>query len=181
MADVDLSTCEQPDELVQLAWNAGLDRKAVIGAGSDAAALLLAGERHDLVKLFWPVPRPLEVIDRWADNTGSQIAEGIRPFGSALVPGCALGALVAHFLVAPHMSPNRGNWAMAAIIVASIIGLGVVFKILIEKAVQRRVAQLDETTALALMLEQLRRGMVACPKVVPIAVTQMRRRLEARA
>jgi hypothetical protein len=179
VANLDFSTCEKPDELLQLAWNAGVDRKVVIGIGSDAAALLLASEKTSLVTRFWPVPRPLEGVDRWAGNDSDQLAEGMRPFGSALVPGCVLGALVAHFLVAPFMSETAGLWALLVILVASIIGVGFVFKVLIERAVQRRAARLDETSAFAIVLEQVRQGMAASPKVVPIAIKLMRQKLAA--
>ena len=177
MAAVDLNSTDQPDALIELAWKSGLDRRDVIRAGSDAAKLLLATERYDVVTRFWPVPRPLEAVDHWADNAGNEIAEGLRPFGSALVPGCVFGALVAHFLVAPFMSDYSGDWAMVFIIVASIIVIGFVFKLLIERTLKRRVAALDEQQAFDIVIDQLRRGKAASPRVIPIAVTRLKRRL----
>jgi hypothetical protein len=121
LADVDFAKCDQPDELIELAWNAGLDKKAIIREGSDAARLLLAGERNEIVTLFWPVPRPLEAVDRWSENTYSQVSEGLRPFASAVVPGCALGYFITSFFFAPRMSEGSGLTAMVWIIVASIV------------------------------------------------------------
>jgi hypothetical protein len=167
VAGTDLTTCEQPDELIQLAWNAGLDKKAVIREGSDAARLLLAGERNELVTLFWPVPRPLEAVDRWSENRRSGISEEMRPFASAVVPGCLLGSLVARLF--------GGLAGLVLLIVAANIVLGLLFKVLIAAALRRRVARLDDETALAIVLGQLRRGMKANAARVPRAVTWIRR------
>lgn len=177
--DVNLTNSEQPDELIQLAWNAGLDRKAVIREGTDAAMLLLAGERNEIATLFWPVLRPLEVVDRWSENprpvTGT--SEKLRPFASAVVPGCVVGYLATRLLVAPRMSEDSGLSALVWIIVASIVVLGVVFKLLIDGALRRRAAQLDEQTALAIVLEQLRLGMTVNAALVPRACVWIRRGL----
>ena len=179
MGDVDFTKCEQPDELIQLAWNAGLDRKAVIRAGSNAARLLLARERTEVVVLFWPVPRPLEAVDRWSENPrhSAGTSERLRPYASAVVPGCAIGTLVTQLFVAPRMSYDRGLTALVWIIVASIVVLGVVFKVLIDMALRRRVARLDHEKALSIVLQQLRRGMAVAPALVPHTVTQIRRSL----
>lgn len=181
MADVDFAKCEQPDELIQLAWNAGLDRKALVREGSDAARLLLAGERNEVVTLFWPVPRPLEAVDRWSENprTATGTSETLRPFASAVVPGCVLGSLVTHFFVAASMSEDSGLTAQVWIIVASIAVLGVMFKVLVGVALRRRVARLDEESALNIVLDQLRRGMSVSPALVPRAVTWIHRALVA--
>ena len=181
MAAVDFATCEQPDELILLAWNAGFDRKAVIREGSDAAQFLLpSGERAEVVILFWPVPRPLEAVDLWAGNPAlsSRTSERIRPYASAVVPGCVLGSLISHFFVAPHLSESSAVTALAPIIVASIAVLGVVFKVLIDAALRRRAARLDEERALSIVLVHLRRGMAARPRLVPYAVKGLRRGLQ---
>ena len=177
--DVDLAKSDQPDELIQLAWNAGLDKKTVIREGSDAARFLLAGERNEIVTLFWPVPRPLEAVDRWSNNSrdATGTSEAVRPFASAVVPGCALGFLVTRLLVAPRMPQSEGLAALLVIILASIVALGVIFKLLIGAALRRQVAQLDDEKARDIVLDQLRRGMVVSPAVVPIAVKGLRRGL----
>jgi hypothetical protein len=179
VADVDFAKCEQPDELIQLAWNAGLDKKAVIREGVDAAGLLLAGERNEIVTLFWPVPRPLEAVDRWSENPHPDppVSEKLRPYASAVVPGCILGALVTHFIVAPRMSEDSGLTALVWIMVASIAALGVVFKLMIGAALRRRASRLDEDTALGIVLEQLRLGMTVNAALVPRACVWIRRGL----
>lgn len=179
VADVDFAACEQPDALIELAWSAGRDKTAVIRAGADAASLLLAGERDELTTLFWPVPRPLEAVDRWSGNTHpvTGTSEQLRPFASAVVPGCALGSLVTRLVVAPRLSEDDGLTAMVGIIVTSIAVLGVVFKLLIEAALRRQVARLDEHAALAVVLAQLRRGMHMKPALVPRACVWIRRGL----
>lgn len=175
-----IGRCERPDSLIQLAWEAGLDKKAVIREGSDAAGLLLAGERSELITLFWPVPRPLEAVDRWSGNshpvTGAT-AE-LRPFASAVVPGTLLGSLVTQFLVAPWLSENGGLSALVLIIVASNAVVGVLFKVLIEGGLRRQVARLDEESALAIVLDQLRTGMAGHPAMVPRAVTRTRKEIQ---
>lgn len=178
MAGVDFGNCEKPDELIQLAWNAGLDKKLVIRAGVDAAGLLLAA-RNEFATLFWPTPRPLEAVDRWAENTHADppVAETLRPYASAVVPGCVLGAVVTHFFVAPRMSDDDGQLALVGIIVATIAVLGVVLKVLIAAGLRRQVARLDEKTALDIVLEQLRRGMTANAGLVPHACVWIRRGL----
>lgn len=181
MADVDLSKSEQPDELIQLAWNGGLDRKAVIREGVDAAGLLLAGERNEIATLFWPVPRPLEAVDRWSENPHPDppVTEKLRPFASAVVPGCVLGALVTHFFVAPRMSEDSSLSALVWVMLAAIAVLGIVFKVLIAAALRRRALRLDEETALAIVLEQLRLGMIVNAALVPRACVWIRRGLAA--
>ena len=179
VADVDFAKVEQPDELIQQAWNAGLDKKAVIREGSDAARLLLAGERNEVVTLFWPVPRPLEAVDRWSENPHTAITETLRPFASAVIPGCVLGYLVTQFLVAPHVSEDSTLSSMTSIIVASVLVVGVLFKVLIGLALRRRVAKLDAQTAFDIVLERLRRGMVVSPAVVPLALKWIRRGVSA--
>jgi hypothetical protein len=91
------------------------------------------------------------------------------------VPGCALGYLVTRFFVG--MSANSGLTALVWIIVASIVALGLVFKVLIGVALRRQVARLDEESALSIVLGQLRRGMARNPALVPRAVTWIRRAL----
>ena len=77
------------------------------------------------------------------------------------------------------LSYDRGLTALVWIIVASIIGLGIVFKVLIGMTLRRRVARLDEASALNIVLEQLRLGMVVNPALVPRAVTWIRREIDA--
>lgn len=177
MADLDFANIKQPDELIQRAWNAGLDRKLVIREGSDAARLLLAGERNEIVTLFWPVPRALEAVDRWSGNPHSAISESLRPFASAVVPGCVVGGFVSHFFVAPRLSEDEGLSALIWIIIASVVGLGIVFKVLIGMTLRQRASKLDDDTAFGIVLERLRRGMVVSPAVVPIATKFLRRGL----
>lgn len=175
---MDFARCEQPDELIQLAWNAGFDRRAVIREGVDAAGLLLAS-RNAIVTLFWPAPRPLEAVDRWSENPHADpdVSETLRPYASAVVPGCVLGAAVTHFVVASRMSEGHGLAALVGIIVASNAVLGVVFKLLIEAALRRQVARLDAETALGIVLEQLRLGMTVNARLVPRACVWIRRGL----
>jgi hypothetical protein len=171
-----IGRCERPDSLIQLAWEAGLDKKAVIREGSDAARLLLAGEWTELLTLFWPVPRPLEAVDRWSENLRSRTTETLRPFASAVVPGTVLGSLAAHFWIAPWVS-NDGLTLVGSI-VASFAIVGVLFKVLIEHGLRRQVARLDEESALAIVLEQLRAGMAMHPAMVPHAVTRTRKEIQ---
>ena len=174
MADVDFAKVEQPDELIQLAWNAGLDKKAVIREGSFAASML--DSRSDAAELFWPVPHVLEAVDRWvgAARASTSINGPLRPFASSLVPSCVLGYLITHYFVAPRMSEHAGLTAEVLIIIASNIVLGVVFKILIEVTVRRWASRLDEERALVIVLRLLRRGMVKRPKLVPHTVKWIR-------
>jgi hypothetical protein len=173
----DFSKCEQPDELIELAWNAGVDKKTLIREGSDAAGLLLAGERRELVTLFWPFPRPLEAVDRWSENSRSAVAAKLRPFASAVMPGCVLGFLVSRLFVAPRTWEDPGLSVLVWTIVASIVVLGLVFKVLIDVTLRRRAARLDEQRALSVVLDELRRGMAVSPALVPRAVTWIRRAL----
>lgn len=179
MADVDFANCEQPDELIQLAWNAGLDRKVVIREGLDAAGLLLAGERNQIVTLFWPAPRPLEAVERWSENPNQDpaISEKLRPFASAVIPGCVVGAVATHFFVAPRMSVDSGLTALVWIILGSIALIGVVFKVMIAAMLRRQAARLDEEAALGIVLEQLRLGMIVNSALVPRACVWIRRGL----
>jgi hypothetical protein len=173
-----IGRCERPDSLIQLAWEAGLDKKAVIREGSDAARLLLAGERTELLTLFWPVPRPLEAVDRWSENLRSRTTETLRPFASAVVPGNVLGSLAAHFCFIPWLSHDGGVTALVLCSIASSFAIiGVLFGVLIEHGLRRRVARLDEKSALALVLDQLRAGMAAHPALVPHAVTRTRKEI----
>lgn len=181
MPDVDFTKCDQPDELLQLAWNAGLDKKALIREGVDAAGLLLAGERNELVTLFWPVPRPLEAVDRWSENPGPStgIPETLRPFASAVVPGCVLGFVITRLFTTFGSWQDSSLSALVWIIVASIVVLGLVFKVLIAATLRRRVARLDEERALEIVLEQLRLGMIKNPALAPRALTWIRREVVA--
>lgn len=172
-----IGRCERPDLLIQLAWEAGLDKQAVIREGSDAASLLLAGERTELLTLFWPVPRPLEAVDRWSENSGARTTESLRPFASAVVPGTVLGSLATHVWIAPWLSESGGLVALVVSIGASIAIVGVLFEVLIEHGLRRQVARLDEQSALALVLEQLRAGMAANPAMVPRALTRTRKEI----
>ena len=176
MANADFATCEQPDELIQLAWNAGVDRKAVIREGTDAARLLLAGQRNELVTLFWPVPRPLEAVGRWSENPRpvGGVAEGVRPYASAVVPGCIVGALVGHFLVMPRVSADSVVITLTLAIVATTAVLGVVLKPLIAAIQKRRVARLDDDAALAIVLDALRAGMKRNAARIPRACEWIR-------
>ncbi len=177
MTDTDLTTVEEPDVLIQRAWNAGYDRKAVIREGVSAAGLLLAGERNHLVTLFWPVPRPLEAVDLWSENPYPDPAttEKLRPYASAVIPGCVVGAVFTHLVVAPRMSEDNGYTALVWIIVASIVVIGVLFKVLIAASLRRRAARLDEDTAFGIVLEQLRLGMTVNPQLVPRACVWIQR------
>lgn len=176
MADVDFATCERPDALIQLAWDAGLDRKAVIREGVDAAGLLRASERTEFVTLFWPVPHPLEAVDRWSENPHAitQVPEQLRPFASAVIPGCVVGALVGQLAVVPRVSPGLASTALVVCIVAANMVLGALFKALIAATLRRRLARLDEAAALAIVLAALRRGARQTPARVPRACEWIR-------
>ena len=179
VGDVDFAKCEKPDELLQLAWDAGFDKKTLIREGSDAAQLLLRGDTGEyFYRPYWPVPHPLDAVDRWSENTGSSavLGEWLRAFGSAIFPGCFLGAAVAHFV-----SPRSVGWTMSAgeflIVVTSFVVHVLVFRLLIGVTLRRRVARLDEERALAIVLDQLRRGMVKSPALVPRAVSSIYTRI----
>lgn len=170
VTDVEHTSVERLDELIHRTWDAGGDRKMVLRSGISAARLLLS-ETSDLVTLFWPVPRPLEFLDRWLGTTrpaGGAMAAG-RPIGSALVPGCALGAVVTHLVVRPHVGDDHELTVMPWIILASIAVLAGVFKLLIEATFRRRLARLDDETALAILLAQVQRGVRMAPRLVPEA------------
>jgi hypothetical protein len=173
VANVDFATCEQPDELIQLAWNAGVDKKTVIREGADAARLLLAGERNELVTLFWPVPRRLEAVSWWSEapRPVAGIPAGLRPFASAVVPGCIVGALVATLM-------GSGKTAMVGVIVATIVVIGVVLKVLIDASLKRQAARLDDEAALAIVLDALRTGMRRNAALIPRACVWIRRGLQ---
>ena len=158
---MDFATCEQPDELIRLAWDAGVDRKAVIREGTDAARYLLAGERDELSTLFWPVPRRLEAVSRWSGNSRpiAGAPEESRPFASAVVPACIAGGLLAHFVVLPRAPALGVTMTTVGVIVATFAALGFVQKVLIGASLKRQVARLDEDRALAIVLDALRRGM----------------------
>lgn len=175
----DFATCEQPDQLIQLAWAAGLDRKAVIREGVDAARLLRASERGEFVTLFWPVPHRLEAVDRWSENPRPDppAAERLRPFASAVIPGCVVGALVAHLAVAPHVPAGLATTALVAVIVAANVVFGALFTALIARALRRQVARLDEAVALAIVLDELRLGAIKNAAFVPRACVWIRRGL----
>lgn len=177
--DADLTKTEQPDELIQLAWNAGLDKKTVIREGTDAAMLLLAGERNDLATLFWPVPRPLEAVARWSENPRpvAGTLEKLRPWASAVIPGCVIGYLVTRLFIAPRMSEGGGLTALVWTIAASFVAVGVVLQVWLAAALRRQAARLDDEAALAIVLEQLRLGMTVNAALVPRAVTWIRRGL----
>jgi len=176
VADVDFTKVEQPDELIRLAWNTGLDRKAVLREGTDAAGLLLAGERDHFTTLFWPVPRPLEAVGRWSGSPRpvAGLAEGLRPYASAVVPGCVLGALVGHFLVMPRVSADSVAITLTLVIAATTAVLGIVLKLLIGAIQNRRIARLDDEAALAIVLDALRAGMKRNAARIPRACEWIR-------
>lgn len=171
---MDSGKVDQPDELIQLAWSTGLDKKTVIREGTDAARLLLAGERNELVTLFWPVPRRLEAVSVWSGNRRpiAGITEGMRPFASAVVPACVAGGLIAHF------ASMSGTIAIVGMIAAIFIALGLVLKVLIGATIKRRVAKLDDDAALAIVLDALRAGMKRTPARIPRACEWLREGLQ---
>ncbi len=174
-----LSRCEKLDELIQIAWDAGLDRKAVIREGSFIAQMFAGGgELDSVVTLFWPVPRPLEVVDRWSEASRLGHEEKLRPFASAVVPGTVFGGLVSHYVVAPDLSKLVGQLVLTAIVVASIALLGLVLQRVIGLVLARRAATLDEDTALILVLVRLRGGVLRKPRLVPFMLPRLRKALQ---
>lgn len=173
---MDLATCEQPDELIQLAWNAGFDRKLVLREGTDAARYLLAGERDELSTLFWPVPRRLEAVSLWSGNSrpAAGVPEELRPFASAVVPACIAGGLLAHFVVLPRAPALGATTTITGVIVATFALLGAVQKVLIRASLRRQVARLDEDSALSIVLDALRRGMRRNAARIPRACVWIR-------
>ena len=173
---MDLATSERPDELILRGWSAGLDRKAVLREGTDAARYLLAGERDELSRLFWPVPRRLEAVSLWTENwhpvTG--VPEELRPFASAVVPACIAGALLAHYVVLPRAPALGETMTITGVIVATYALLGAVQKVLIRASLRRQVARLDEDTALGIVLDALRRGMRRTAARIPRACERIR-------
>lgn len=164
-----IEKCERPDWLIRVAWEGGLDRRAVIREGADAARLLLASEWQSTVTLFWPVPRPLEAVDRWCDNetTASRIAPSERPWASAVIPGAVLGSLISTFVIARRTSGGAARLTIVVVTLLSIVVLGAIFKVLIDAPLRRRVARLDEESAYRIVLDQLGNGMAARPGLVP--------------
>ncbi len=178
LSDV-LAKCERPDELVQIAWDAGLDRKRVIRAGADAASTLFADERTQNLRLFWPVPRPLEGVDRWLarDRPIEASTTRQRPFASALIPGIVLGYLTDHFVLAIRLSGDTRWTAMSVICIGWMVVVGLLFKVLIESSLRRQAARLDEDKAFALVLEQLRIGITRRPHRATDAAKRARKQL----
>lgn len=162
----------QPDELIQLAWNTGHDKKRVIREGTDAARLLLAGELNDLVVLFWPVPRRLEAVSVWSQNRSSiaAINEGMRPFASAVIPACIIGSVLAHVFA-------LGALSIVGVIAMTFVALGFVLKVWIGASIERQVARLDDDAALAIVLDELRAGMRRTPARIPRACEWIRKGL----
>jgi hypothetical protein len=174
-----LARCERPDELIQIAWDAGLDRRQVIRAGADAASTLFADERTQNLTLFWPVPRPLEGVDRWL-GVVRPIKAGTyrqRPFASAVWPGAVLGYLTDHFVTASRLSGETRWIAMGLISVGWVVVVGAVLKVLIEASLRRQASRLDEDKALARVLEQLRIGMTRHPLRASDAAKRARNQL----
>ena len=176
MATENLS--ERPDELIQNAWNAGLDRRRVIRAGADAAAHLFADNQMYNRTLFWPVPHPLEAVDRWlASERPFQGARSYRPFGSMLVPGMALGYLTDRLVLASRLSGDLRWLALLAAGACWVFVLGLVMKPVIEHSVRSQAAQLDEETAFQRVLAHLRAGMARRPDKVSDAAKRARQQL----
>lgn len=166
---------ELPDALLQRAWDRGLDRRAIIRRGTDAAMLLLA-DRNELPTLFWPAPRPLEPVSHWSQNHRevNAIPERLRPFASAVAPACVLGYAITKIFVAPHASIGESQLALLGTIGAVWLVLGVLFTGLIALTLRRRIARLDEERAFAIVLSELRRGMAGNAKLVPMACKWIR-------
>ncbi len=175
-----MARCERPDWLLRLAWEAGFDKRALIREGADAANLLLASELQHNLELFWPVPRPLEAVDRWSENStpSNDITTGLRHQASAVVPGALIGGLLSHFVVAPRMSGYSAELLMVLSVVAAFAVVAVLFKILIAAALRRQIARLDEESAFAIVLDQLRVGMARKPTLIPRATLRITRGLK---
>ncbi len=176
--DADLTKTEQPDELIQLAWNAGLDKKAVIREGTDAAMLLLSSASAATCSLLlWC--HNTEAVARWSENPRpvAGTLEKLRPWASAVIPSCVIGYLVTRLFIAPRMSEDGGLTALVWTIVASFVAVGIVLQVLLAASLRRQAARLDDEAALAIVLEQLRLGMTVNAALVPRAVTWIRRGL----
>ena len=121
---------------------------------------------------MFPTPVPLDLRDiPW--RFGSSCC------GDLVVPGCVLGFVITRALVTLRSWQDSNLSALVWIIVASIVALGLVFKALIAVALRRRAARLDEDSAFAIVLEQLRLGMIKNPALAPRATTWIRREIEA--
>jgi hypothetical protein len=170
--------CDRPDAMLELAWASGLDRRAVIREGADAARLLLAGELESFLELFWPFPRPLEPVDLWSENDVSKINVGLRPHASAVIPGCLAGMMISWLVVAPRVSGLAANALILVTCLVCIGILGFALNPLIARSLRRRVAALDDERAFAIVLEQLRAGMARSPKLVPYVTKSTAKSLE---
>ncbi len=174
-----VETCERPDWLVRLAWDAGLERRALIEEGLECAIRLHATDWNGNVALFWPVPRPLEAVEVWCGRRSvlTQMSEGSRPHASAIVPGCVIGAVISTVFVSPRLTGLPGELAICAVCVAAVGALGLLFKVLIDATLRRQVARLDEERAFAIVLEQIRVGMKTSPLRVPRVTEVLARQL----
>ena len=171
-----IDACDRPDWLVQLAWEAADPKEAVrIGLG----AARLSSRASDTLWLFNPNPDRLETIAAWAEDDDDEIARSsafARSFILASFPAVAL----AYFLVSALVTEA---WTAKYVLslVGSIVALEIVFTSLVRRTlnaiVRRRAARLDGSSALAIVLDEVRKGIAAEPRFAPIVVKSTGNRL----
>jgi hypothetical protein len=165
-----IAACTRPDWLIQLAFDA-IDHKVAIRIGSGAARMLT--NRSDTLWLFNPNPNPLETVDAWAASEGDLPdylrSNSIRAITLATIPAGGLGYLCQRIVA-------HGAWTAAsvvtylALILALEVVLALLFRVALAGIVRRRAARLDDHAALAIVLDELREGAAASPRLVPIVM-----------
>jgi hypothetical protein len=162
-----IAACDRPEWLVELAWEA-TDHETAVSIGLGAAQLSSAAS--DTLALFKPNPDRLETVAAWTGDA-SETDAFARSVVLASVPAVVLGyAVVA--LIMP------GAWlAYVGAILALELGFAMVLRRWLAAIVRRRAAQLDDRAALAIVLDEIRKGTAATPQRVPIVLQSTRNRL----
>ena len=169
-----IDRCERPDWLIRLAYEAMPDHKVAIRFGINAAALL-HGDREEWLLgsprnfLF---PRRLEAVDLWASATDGDYlrdVNNLRAFALAALPATLLTVLV-HEVSQPRRWVD-GLLYGACFVVMLVLTLPI--QRVLAWVVARQVAQIDDESALQMVLDEIVKGMAKNPAKIPSVVSNV--------
>lgn len=172
--------CDRPDWALQLAFDAARDRKAVIAFGASSARALMGARLRSGFEIFIPWPGPLEAVRAWANDTSTRNLNRFRSLGCAayLAAPVAFGIDRLTFSTGadwdvPRVVASQVSYLVSLFVLAKTIAVG------IQWVVRRRASNLDEGTALQIVLRFLREGALRQPGTVPFVVLSLCRKLSA--
>ena len=176
-----LAACPRADWAILLTYEVAADRKHVLWIGAELADALAENKVFDVLRFLLPWLRPLEAVEGWSASSSTLDVTEVRArsFPISAVVTAPLIYLANRVVIAKHLEGNAAGFVVLGMYVAMAYAIHAILGSIFVARLRRAVAELDEPSALALVIARLQRNAARCsPMRVHHTLGLFRRRLE---